>query len=194
MICQKCGFENVPGERHCAKCQNNLDFRALDSQMININDLELVENNKEHSQPVNKAVSKGRSYKNVWKLLVVLVVISGLLATVVWPAYKVYLKSEIIREAVVSTRIKVERYARENRSWPASAGDIKITKPGRAEGELDIKVSNGAIVLTLSDEPDKKVTFTPSLNDRGYIVWSCNHGGVSQKYLPAMCDRANWAE
>jgi hypothetical protein len=187
MICQKCGFENTPGDRLCSKCQNTLDFRALDSQMININDLELVK--EEEPQKSDEPISKSRSYKKTVILLVLLAVITGIIAVVVQPIYDAHIKARIIGEAVSATRIKVERYAREYGSWPVSARDVKLTIPEQTKDVISIKINNGVIELTVSNVPGKKARFSPSINDRGYIVWKCHHGGIGRDYLPAMCYR-----
>ena len=191
MICQKCGFENIPGERLCAKCQHDLSFRALDSQMININDLKLVEEEQQAPAHEEAGVSKSRSYKKLLVLLVVLAMIAGALAVFVRPVYETHVRAEIISEVISATRIKVERYAREHRSWPMSVSEIKTHMPERAKGKISIEIDNGVIELVISDVPGKKVRFSPSVNDRGYIVWKCDHGGVSQDYLPAICARDN---
>jgi hypothetical protein len=159
--------------------------------MININDLELVEQDQNLQQAEDGSVSKNRSHKKAWILPVILVVTIGIIVVVVQPIYEAYLKAEIISEAISATRIKVERYAREHRSWPASVNDIKLNISERAKGEIDIEINNGIIELVISNISGKKARFSPSVNDRGYIVWECDHGGISQDYLPAMCFRGN---
>jgi hypothetical protein len=186
MICQKCGFENTPGDRLCAKCQNSLDFRALDSQMININDLKLIDE-KEQESAEDKPVAKSGSWKKRAVLAVVLVAIAGIIAGVTWPVYDARMKAESISNILTSTKIKVETYARKHRSWPASANGIKLKMPASSRGEFDIKINHGIIELVISGEPGKKATFSPSLNDRGNITWDCQHGGIDQSYLPTLC-------
>lgn len=179
MKCYKCGSENVSGSKVCSTCHASLDIRKINPEFIDTTSLKLVD--------IEEAVKPKEVQKSSKApvIIVALVLVAGIVATVVLPMYNEYVIAGKVKEVIVKTRAQVERYARENRSWPSSAEDIGLRTS--QQGEVIVRVRNGIIEISLAVHPDQTATFLPGTNASGYIVWECAPGKMNKNYLPALC-------
>lgn len=122
------------------------------------------------------------------------VFIAGILAAIAIPAYQDYTLRAKVADAMQTAdraRLEVERFAHENRTWPASNADVPViaTMGGAYVDGMDI-LRGGTIVIHLSKNAGviagDTIELTPRIEE-GVLKWSCGGGTLPVKYRPRAC-------
>lgn len=120
--------------------------------------------------------------------LMILVYIIGLLAAVAIPAYQDYTVRAKVSAAIIKSqgaREVLGSYYQSNQRVPESLSALGIRSQEPDGTQLSLNPNN--MVLTVNTKQGELI-FTPSVDNRGHIVWGCTNGeGLKPTQLPPAC-------
>lgn len=118
----------------------------------------------------------------------IMVYIVGILAAVAIPAYEDYiLKSKIVATVSMTRPVRdaLAEYYLTHKRVPASLDVVGATDQIRDGSSMSLDPVTMA--LTVNNQ-DGTITFTPSLDDEGRIVWNCTgEGRINKPFLLKLC-------
>lgn len=125
---------------------------------------------------------------------IIFVFIVGVLAAVAIPAYQDYtVRAKVMGAMTTGDRVKqrVEKYVRNNRSWPTSNADIAFSEKVNDKAIEAVNVGNGgAITILFSQNAGPAAGQTLQLTPRiesDELKWSCQGGTLADKYRSREC-------
>ncbi|WP_428622314.1 M48 family metalloprotease [Sedimenticola sp.] len=118
----------------------------------------------------------------------IMVYIVGVMAAVAIPAYNDYVTKAKLSSVVIESqpaREALSQFYLSNGKVPDSLAAADIA-PTLADGS-ELSLDSNNMVLTVSMAKGELI-FTPSVDDKGRIFWSCENGeGITPKQLPRSC-------
>lgn len=132
-----------------------------------------------------------------WGFMFVVVILGimglGVLAAIVVPLFDHLAKTSTTEGAVLaeSLKEKVEEYAVEHQVWPSHINDIGGQRALTSSNIGEYGVMEGGVIYVVFSETSgisgKVLGYVPSVNEEGYIVWTCDAADLESKYHPANC-------
>ncbi len=120
----------------------------------------------------------------------ILVYIIGVLAAVALPAYQDYTVKAKLSVAISTSqnaRVTLANYYQSKQQTPESLDAAGL--PSKLADGSELMLDPEKMVLTIVTKQGQLI-FTPSVDARGQIAWSCEGGdGIRQSQLPASCQR-----
>lgn len=119
----------------------------------------------------------------------VLVLVTGIIAAIALPAYKMYVEkaetmetSSVFRQSADNIASAVEFFAKENLTWPDNETELTIEPLPQG---IVVRVRDNHVVIRSANR-GVRLSMSASF-EAGEISWQCNSSGLDSRAIPNVC-------